>query len=208
MRGFTLILLGLCAFMLGTPMAEAYMEKGDDLMSEKPEGYKVATLAGGCFWCLESEYRALDGVLFTRVGYMGGAAEKPSYEQVTSGDTGHAEVIEITFDPKKLKYRDLLEFFLTKAHDPTTLNRQGPDTGTQYRSAIFYHDEKQKRTAEKMIERVNKNKVYPNPIVTEIVPAGIFWQGEEYHQQYYEKYEAEHGQPHIRVYLKQQRIRR
>ncbi|GJL86074.1 MAG: hypothetical protein DHS20C02_18490 [Micavibrio sp.] len=207
MRVLWLFLLSLPALLLGAPGATAYMEKGDDLMNEKPEGYPVATLGGGCFWCLESEYRALDGVLFTRVGYMGGEAEGPSYKDVTTGTTGHAEVIEVTFDPKKISYRDLLEFFLTKAHDPTTLNAQGVDTGTQYRSAIFYHNEKQKRDAEKMIKRVNMNKVYPNPIVTEVVPAETFWEGEDYHQQYYEKYEKQNGQPHIRMYLKQQRKR-
>ncbi len=207
MRALRLFLLSLAALLLGAPMAAAYIEKGDDLMSEKPEGYPVATLGGGCFWCLESEYRALDGVLFTRVGYMGGESETPSYEQISTGNTGHAEVIEVTFDPKKLKYKDLLEFFLTKAHDPTTLNQQGVDTGTQYRSAIFYHDEGQKRDAEKMIKRVNMNKVYPDPIVTAVVPVETFWEGEDHHQQYYEKYEKENGQPHIRMYLKQQRKR-
>ncbi len=193
--------------MIGLPTYTAAMEKGSDLMDKKPDGYPVATLAGGCFWCLESEYRALNGVLFTRVGYMGGAMDTPSYRDVTTGKTGHAEVIEVTFDPAKMSYEQLIEYFLTKAHDPTTLNRQGVDTGTQYRSAIFYHDEEQKRIAEKAIARVEMNKIYKNPIVTEIVPAGTFWEGEDYHQQYYEKYEAENGQPHIRVLLKHQRKR-
>ncbi len=200
---FLLILLSIFIFQAWAIPAKA-MINGDDLMNEKPEGYPVATLAGGCFWCLESEYRALDGVLFTRVGYMGGESETPSYEQISTGNTGHAEVIEVTFDPKKLNYRDLLEFFLTKAHDPTTKDRQGVDTGTQYRSAIFYHDKKQKHDAEKMVAYVNMNKIYSNPIVTEVVPAETFWDGEDYHQQYYEKYEKKNGQPHMRVYLKQQ----
>ncbi len=204
MRVYRLILLILLTFVVSGP-ALAAMEKGSDLMNQKPEGYPVATLAGGCFWCLESEYRALDGVLFTRVGYMGGDMDTPSYRDVTTGKTGHAEVIEVTFDPAKTSYEQLIEYFLTKAHDPTTMNRQSVDTGTQYRSAIFYQDEEQKRIAEKTIEHIDMNKIYKNPIVTEIVPAGTFWEGEDYHQQYYEKYEAEHGQPHIRVYLKQQR---
>ncbi|HBR68341.1 MAG TPA: peptide-methionine (S)-S-oxide reductase [Rhodospirillaceae bacterium] len=207
MHVFRLFLLVLLTFMIGLPTYTAAMEKGSDLMDKKPDGYPVATLAGGCFWCLESEYRALNGVLFTRVGYMGGAMDTPSYRDVTTGKTGHAEVIEVTFDPAKMSYEQLIEYFLTKAHDPTTLNRQGVDTGTQYRSAIFYHDEEQKRIAEKAIARVEMNKIYKNPIVTEIVPAGTFWEGEDYHQQYYEKYEAENGQPHIRVLLKHQRKR-
>lgn len=206
MRAFGLFLLILLTFLVGQP-ALAAMKKGSDLMDKKPDGYPVATLAGGCFWCLESEYRALEGVLFTRVGYMGGTMDAPSYQDVTTGKTGHAEVIEVTFDPAKMSYEQLIEYFLTKAHDPTTLNRQGVDTGTQYRSAIFYQDEEQKRVAEKTIARIEAKKIYKAPIVTEIVPAGTFWEGEEYHQQYYEKYEAQNGQPHIRVYLKEQRKR-
>ncbi len=180
---------------------------GDDLMNSKPEGYPIATLAGGCFWCLESELRALEGVLYTRVGYMGGALENPTYEQISTGKSGHAEAVEITFDPKKTSYRDLVEFFLTKAHDPTTLNRQGVDKGPQYRSVIFYHDEEQKKIAQELIRYIDMNKVHKNPVVTDVQPAGTFWEGEDYHQQYYEKYEEKTGQPHIRVWLKKQKKR-
>ena len=125
------------------------MQNGADLMPDKPaEDYPTLTLAGGCFWCTESEYRALDGVLFTRVGYMGGALDNPTYRDITTGRTGHAEVVQVTYDPEKLPYADLLTFFLTIAHDPTQLNRQGVDVGTQYRSAIFYKDEDEKEAAQ------------------------------------------------------------
>lgn len=175
---------------------------GSDLMDEKPEGYPAAVFAGGCFWCMESEFRALEGVLFTRAGYMGGALEGPAYRDVTTGKTGHAEVIEVTFDPDKTTYEMLVEFFLTQAHDPTQLNRQGVDVGTQYRSAIFPADEEQERIARAVIERVEKDKVYDKPIVTVVEPMGTFWEAEEYHQQYYEKYEEKTGKPHLRVLLK------
>ena len=113
--------------------------QGEDLMTEQPENHPTAIFGGGCFWCLESEFRALNGVLYTRVGYMGGDKNDPSYNDVTTGETGHAEVVEVTFDPDKISYRNLVEFFLTKAHDPTQVNRQGVDVGTQYRSEIFLY---------------------------------------------------------------------
>lgn len=210
---FGLMVLVMAAFALflfaGAPvmssgMAEKFsMKNGDDLMTEKPEGYPAAVFAGGCFWCTESEYRALDGVLFTRAGYMGGSLDNPTYRDITTGKTGHAEVIEVTFDPDKVSYDQLVEFFLTKAHDPTQLNRQGVDVGTQYRSAIFPADEAQEKTARAVIERVEMNKIYDKPIVTTIEPISTFWEAEDYHQQYYEKYEEEQGKPHIRVIMKQ-----
>lgn len=171
-------------------------------MQEKPQNYPSATLAGGCFWCLESEYRALKGVLFTRAGYMGGKTDHPTYEQVSTGTTGHAEVIEITFDPNITSYHDLLVFFFTKGHDPTQLNRQGVDKGTQYRSAIFPHDEQQKTIAIETIKEINESGQYKTAIVTTIEPLSTFWSGEDYHQQYYEKYEEKTGQEHIRVKIK------
>lgn len=171
-------------------------------MREKPEGYPVATLGGGCFWCTESEYRALNGVLFTRVGYMGGHLDHPSYHDVTTGETGHAEVIEVTYDPEIISYKDLLTFFFTKAHDPTQVNRQGVDVGTQYRSVIFPQNEEQENTARAVIDELNNNGTFKKPIATTIEPLGTFWEGEGYHQQYYEKYEQKNGQPHIRVLLK------
>ena len=140
-----------------------------------------ATFAAGCFWGVEEEFRCLNGVLSTRVGYSGGRTENPSYEEVSSGKTGHAESVEIKFDQDKISYEKLLEKFW-QIHDPTTLNRQGPDIGSQYRSIIFYHDEKQKQLAEKSKQEVQKN--YSNKIVTEIIPAEEFYDAEEYHQKY------------------------
>ncbi|MCB1562631.1 MAG: peptide-methionine (S)-S-oxide reductase MsrA [Alphaproteobacteria bacterium] len=172
-------------------------------MDKKPENYPVATFAGGCFWCLESEFRALNGVLYTRVGYTGGDLDAPSYRDVTTGTTGHAEAVEVTFDPAKVSYRDLLEFFFTKAHDPTQIDGQGVDLGPQYRSVVYYHDEAQKKAAQDMIDYLEMNKMFKKQITTTIEPAGTFWKGEDYHQQYYEKYEEKTGMPHIRVLLKQ-----
>ena len=171
-------------------------------METKPKGYPTATFAGGCFWCTESEYRAINGVLHTRVGYMGGDLKNPTYQDITTGRTGHAEVVQVTYDPKKLPYKDLVEFFLVKAHDPTQLNRQGVDVGTQYRSAIFYADEAEKQAAQDVIQYVTDMKIYRKPIVTTLEPLSTFWDGEEYHQQYYEKYEQQNSVPHIRVIMK------
>ncbi|MCB1591947.1 MAG: peptide-methionine (S)-S-oxide reductase MsrA [Alphaproteobacteria bacterium] len=173
-------------------------------MDKKPENYPVATLAGGCFWCTESEFRGLDGVLYTRVGYIGGHLENPKYEDTHDSKSGHAEAVEVTFDPSKISYRQLLEHFFLKAHDPTQLNRQGPDVGTQYRSAIFYHDAEQKKIAEDLIAELTEKKKFSNPIVTTLEPAGTFWEAEGYHQQYYEKFEKKNGKPHINDWLKRQ----
>ncbi len=189
-------------FFAGLSVADMKMENGSDLMIEKPEGYPTAVFAGGCFWCTESEYRALDGVLFTRAGYMGGKTDNPTYQDISTGATGHAEVIEVTFDDAKTSYKDLVTFFLTRAHDPTQLNRQGVDKGTQYRSAIFPSDEAQERIAKEVIAQVEASGQYKDPIVTKIEPMATFWEAESYHQQYYEKYEEQNGQPHLRVILK------
>jgi len=201
---FGLIILAFLAFaaFLFIGNSSMAMKNGSDLMTNKPEGYPTAVFAGGCFWCTESEYRALDGVLFTRTGYMGGNLDNPRYEDIITGKTGHAEVIEITYDPKKATYEMLVEFFLTKAHDPTQLNRQGVDVGTQYRSAIFPANDEKKRIAGKVIERVEMNKTHDKPIVTTIEPLSTFWEAEEGHQQYYEKYQEEYGFQHIRVVMK------
>ena len=185
-----------------TGLSNAAMENGADLMETKPEGYTSVVLGGGCFWCTESEYRAIDGVLFTRVGYMGGELDNPTYRDITTGKSGHAEVVEVTYDPDKTSYEAILEFFLTKAHDPTQLNRQGVDKGTQYRSVIFYADEDEKEAAQSVIDKVEADKVWDKPIVTTLEPLGTFWEGEDYHQQYYEKYEEKTGRPHIRVMMK------
>jgi peptide-methionine (S)-S-oxide reductase len=145
---------------------------------------EIATLAGGCFWCLEAVYDQTKGVLSVESGYMGGKNPDPTYEQVCSGRTGHAEVVRVTFDPAGISFRELLEIFFV-IHDPTTLNRQGNDVGTQYRSAIFYHTPEQQKTAEEVIAAFTKDKVYDAPIVTEVVPAGDFYTAEDYHQEYF-----------------------
>lgn len=144
-----------------------------------------ATLAGGCFWCTEAIFKRLKGVEDVVSGYSGGVRQDPTYEQVTTGATGHAEAIQIEFDPKIIPYEKILEIFF-HLHDPTTLNRQGADEGTQYRSAIFYHNEVQRDTAEKVRDEVADEGVWKDPIVTEIVPFENFYTAEEYHQNYYE----------------------
>lgn len=145
---------------------------------------ETATLAGGCFWCLEAVFDELRGVEDVRSGYMGGRVKNPSYREVCTGSTGHAEVIQLTFDPAVMSYRDLLEVFFA-IHDPTTLNRQGADVGTQYRSAIFYHSPEQKATAEAAIGELAAAKTYRDPIVTQVVPAEAFYVAEDYHQEYF-----------------------
>lgn len=149
-----------------------------------PAGKEVATLAGGCFWCLEAVYDGLKGVESVESGYMGGRSPNPTYEQVCGGDSGHAEVVRITFDPAVVLFKELLEVFFL-IHDPTTLNRQGNDAGTQYRSAIFHHTPQQKSDAEEVIARLNAAKLWEDPIVTEVTPASAFYQAESYHQEYF-----------------------
>ena len=143
-----------------------------------------ATFAGGCFWCLEAIFQPLRGVERVVSGYIGGRVPKPSYEAVCTGLTGHAEAVEIHFDPKVISYRELLELFFA-FHDPTTLNRQGPDEGTQYRSAIFYHSPEQQAEAERIVRELGGEDVYSAPIVTQILPAPEFYPAEAYHQEYY-----------------------
>ena len=143
-----------------------------------------ATLAGGCFWCLEAVYVELRGVSKVVSGYAGGSVRNPSYREVCGGRTGHAEVVQVTFDPGVVSYRELLEVFFT-IHDPTTLNRQGADVGTQYRSAIFYHDEEQRQTATAVIGEITAAKLWPNPIVTQVAPLDLFYPAEDYHQDYF-----------------------
>lgn len=145
---------------------------------------ELATFGAGCFWCVEAVFQQLDGVESVRSGYTGGHVENPTYEQVCSGETGHAEVIQIKYDPQKVTYDELLEVFW-KTHDPTTLNRQGNDIGDQYRSAVFYHNEKQKALAEKYKKELDASGAFTGKIVTEIVPASKFYDAEEYHQNYY-----------------------
>ena len=147
---------------------------------------QIATLAGGCFWCLEAVYDQMKGVVSVESGYIGGHLERPTYEAVCGGRTGHAEAVRITFDSEIVTYRELVEVFFV-IHDPTTLNRQGHDVGTQYRSAIFYHSPEQKRIAEEVVASLTKEQVYPNPIVTELVPATTWYEAEPYHQEYFAK---------------------
>lgn len=142
-----------------------------------------ATFAAGCFWGIEEAFRLLDGVLQTSVGYMGGATADPTYQQVCSGETGHAEVVEVQFDPQRISYRQLLEVFWRK-HNPTTLNRQGWDIGSQYRSAIFYHNDEQRQQAEQSKAALAVSRQFEDPIVTEITLKESFWRAEEHHQQY------------------------
>lgn len=147
---------------------------------------ETATIAGGCFWCTEAIFKRLKGVVSVTSGYTGGKTENPTYEEVSTGDTGHAEAIQIKFDPKIIPFKHILDIFWV-IHDPTTLNQQGPDEGTQYRSVIFYHDDKQKELAEKSKEEMEKSKTYDKKLVTEIVPFEKFYTAEEYHQNYYEQ---------------------
>jgi peptide-methionine (S)-S-oxide reductase len=150
----------------------------------KSEGLEVATLAGGCFWCLEAVYDELRGVESVESGYMGGRLINPTYQQVCSGLTGHAEVVQLHFDPMAVSFKTILQVFFT-IHDPTTQNRQGNDDGTQYRSAIFYHTPEQKAVAEGTIRELTEQKLWKNPIVTEVTPAEAFYVAEDYHQEYF-----------------------
>ncbi|HEY6292174.1 MAG TPA: peptide-methionine (S)-S-oxide reductase MsrA [Terriglobia bacterium] len=147
---------------------------------------ETATFAAGCFWGVEATFRNTPGVISTRVGYTGGALNSPTYRDVCSDRTGHAEAVEMTYDPARVSYEELLKVFWEN-HDPTTLNRQGPDAGTQYRSAIFYHSPEQQTAAERSKEQLENSGAFRRPIVTQIVPAAEFWQAEDYHQQYLEK---------------------
>lgn len=154
--------------------------------SETKNNFEKATLGGGCFWCTEAVYKELNGVIEVQPGYSGGHVKNPAYREVCNGTTGHAEVVQITYDPEIVSFSEVLEvFFMT--HDPTTLNRQGNDVGTQYRSAIFYHSEKQKQTAEKVIGLFEDEKVYDDPIVTEVTAFDTFYKAEDYHKNYFEK---------------------
>lgn len=161
------------------------------------EGYESATFGGGCFWCLDAVYRQIDGVLKVESGYAGGASANPTYREVCAGTTGHAEVVQITYNPAVVSYGDLLDVFFT-IHDPTTLNRQGNDVGAQYRSIVLYHDAEQKRAAEAAIAALNADKLWGKPLVTEVAALDKFYVAEDYHQDYY-KYNA--AQPYCRVVI-------
>ncbi len=158
---------------------------------------EVATLGGGCFWCLEAVFDDLRGVEQVESGYAGGHVRNPTYNQVCAGTTGHAEVVQVTFDPREISYRELLEVFLT-IHDPTTLNRQGGDVGTQYRSAIYFHTPEQQATAEEVIAALNAEGVWDAPSVTEVAPLEVFYPAERYHQEYYRR---NANQPYCQVVI-------
>ncbi|WP_041328376.1 peptide-methionine (S)-S-oxide reductase MsrA [Rubrobacter xylanophilus] len=158
---------------------------------------ETATLGGGCFWCVEAVFDELRGVRRVEPGYSGGHVERPTYEQVCTGLTGHAEVVQVSFDPREISYRELLEVFFA-VHDPTTKDRQGPDVGPQYRSVIFYHDEEQRRTAEEVISELEARGIWDGPIVTEVAPFTAFYPAEEYHRDYFRR---NPDQPYCRVVI-------
>ena len=155
-------------------------------MTQPQDGMEIATLGGGCFWCLEAVFDDLKGVQSVESGYSGGELKDPSYEDVCSGTSGHAEVVQIRFDPAVISFREILEVFFV-IHDPTTLNRQGNDVGSQYRSAIFYHSPQQKAAAEQLIAKLGADGLWDQPIVTELTPAGRFYVAEVGHQEYYQR---------------------
>jgi peptide-methionine (S)-S-oxide reductase len=153
----------------------------------KSKAKEVATLASGCFWCTEAVFSIVKGVEKVEPGYSGGSVPNPTYEQVSTGTTGHAEAVQVTFDPTAISFKEILEIFFA-THDPTTLNRQGPDVGTQYRSVIFYHNEEQKATAENLIAELNEEGIWDAPIVTQLVPFKAFYVAETYHKDYYKRH--------------------
>ena len=209
-RLFIAFIVVICAVFIGNrSRSEVVITDGykpsSTLLDKRPEGYPVAVFAGGCFWCIESEFRRIEGVLFTRSGYAGGTEINPTYQQVSAHQTNHREAVEIVFDPEKVSYRDLVDFFMTRAHDPTQVDGQGPDIGFQYTSAIFYMDEDQKEFAEDLIAEYRSTKRFKNPIVTKVVPFSNFYEAEDYHQRYYEKYQEKTGSPHMNMWLKQQK---
>ena len=164
---------------------------------DRENGTEITTLGGGCFWCLEAVYQDLKGILQVESGYAGGSVDNPTYRQVTSGTTGHAEVVQLTFDPEQVTFREILEVFFT-IHDPTTLNRQGADVGPQYRSAIFYHSFDQERIANEVIAEMEAAKIWPNPIVTEVTAFTNYFPAEDYHQNYYRD---NPGQPYCQIVI-------
>ena len=169
----------------GQPSAVETITQTTPMTENTSASLDTATFGSGCFWCTEAIFQMLNGVVSAESGYTGGHVENPTYRQVCTGETGHAEVVRVIFDPKVISYAQLLEAFWA-SHDPTTLNRQGNDVGTQYRSVIYYHNEGQQQLAVEMKARLNAEKVFPNPIVTEISPAVKFYPAENYHQEYYE----------------------
>lgn len=167
----------------------------DEVESERSLG--IATLASGCFWCTEAVFQEIKGVVNVEPGYSGGSMQNPTYEQVSAGTTGYAEAVQIQFDPSIISFREILEIFFA-THDPTTLNRQGADVGHQYRSAIFYHDYKQRATAEEIIKEFTSEEIFNSPILTEVKPYKTFYKAEDYHKNYFKKHP---NQPYCRVVI-------
>ncbi len=191
------ICLMLVAFGLFSAAGEPAAPKAGPALEESVSKMETVTLGGGCFWCVEAVYRELKGVVSVEPGYSGGSVANPSYREVCTGETGHAEVVQVVFDPKLISLRDILDVFFS-VHDPTTLNRQGPDAGSQYRSVIFYRDDAQKRAALEVMKEISAERLYPNPVVTQLVPFTAFYKAEDYHRDYY----ALHGsEPYCRMVI-------
>jgi len=167
-----------------SPARPSASKEARPMSEQEPSATEVATFGAGCFWCVEAVLERIDGVVKVTSGYMGGSVRNPTYREVCSGTTGHAEVVQVTFDPDRITYRRLLDVFWT-LHDPTTLNRQGADVGTQYRSAIFYHSQAQKEAAEASKKSANESGAFGSPVVTEITAAGTFYPAEDYHQDFF-----------------------
>lgn len=185
MKNFKYLVIFFAVQACQSQNKDSYMlETKTPIPMEVTDGLELATLAGGCFWCTEAVFLELEGVKSVVSGYIGGTIKNPAYREVTSGRTGHAEAIQITFDPKVVSYETLLEVFFA-THDPTTLNRQGNDVGTQYRSEIFYYNDDQKSVANQYIDLLTSEKTFENPIVTRVSPASVFYLAENYHQNYY-----------------------
>ncbi|WP_072356952.1 peptide-methionine (S)-S-oxide reductase MsrA [Chitinophaga sancti] len=186
MRRYSLLSCLLAITFLACAQSKQKENVPGDQKVAKNEKVETATFGGGCFWCTEAQFQYLDGVLKVESGFSGGTVANPSYEEVCTGTTGHAEVIQVTYDPAKVSYDELLKAFWT-AHDPTQLNRQGNDVGTQYRSVIFYHNEEQRKLAEEYKVKLDKSGAYDKPVVTEIAPFTKFYKAEDYHQNYYKE---------------------
>ena len=189
------VFLFMLLFVSSTTTAQQQNQKA--MNKENENRLETATFGAGCFWCVEAVFQQLKGVKSVTSGYSGGHVKNPAYREVTSGNTGHAEAVQIKFDPEQISFRQLLEVFW-KTHDPTTLNRQGPDIGPQYRSAIFYHNEEQKRIAEESKNEMDRSGYYNNSIVTEIEPFTNFYVAEDYHQDYYD---SNPNQPYCRMWI-------
>src|SRR5688500_5586851 len=184
---FGIISLAVMLIFTGSSCGQKNNQEENNKMTKEPintEGLETATFGSGCFWCTEAIFLNVDGVATVESGYTGGKVKNPTYKEVCSGLTGHAEVIQLMYDPKKVTYEELLEIFW-QTHDPTTLNKQGADEGTQYRSVIYYHNEEQKKLAESYKKKLDEAGAFDNPIVTEISPASTFYKAEDYHQNYY-----------------------